>query len=69
MNKQETLFDPKRTIDAGRLNDTVHIIILVNHKIKTVCGFDIDRSNILILRQREEDISCEDCKKLLTTLL
>lgn len=64
MSKLYTLRDPRRTIDACRLNDVIHVTTLVSRQLRTCCGLDVDRDDLLILRQRPEDITCPKCKEL-----
>lgn len=56
-----TWCDIRRTIDAGRLNGVVHKTTKVGRHLRTYCGLVIDRDNLLILRQRPEDITCPKC--------
>lgn len=64
MSKMYTLSDPRRTIDACRLNDVIHVTTLVSRQLRTCCGLNVDRDDLLILRQRPKDISCPKCKEL-----
>lgn len=64
MSKLDTMSDPRRTIDACRLNDVVHVTTLVSRQLRTYCGLDVTQDELLILRQRPEDITCPKCKEL-----
>lgn len=64
----DTWCDPLRTIDACRLDGVVHITTLVDEQLRTLCGLDIDQGELLILRQRPQDITCQNCKDLLTNV-
>ncbi len=55
--------DPLRTIDAGKLYGIVHTVAFTKQGFMTACGFEIDQNNLLILRQRLEDITCPKCKE------
>jgi len=62
-----SISDPRRTIDACRLNGEVHWAKLGSrHSLWTTCGKPVARDELLILRQRPEDITCPDCLKIMS---
>jgi len=72
MSPTDTLPDPGRTIEAGRLLGFVHVVAKVyrirkrwRSKYRTLCGLDISHGDLLISPQRPEDITCLRCKELI----
>lgn len=63
MKQTDSLYDPLRMISACRIDGVVHVTTEVNKHLKTLCGLDIDIDDLLILRQRIEDITCSKCKE------
>lgn len=62
MSDIDTLMDPRRTLPAGRLNGVVHITTRVDGIYYTACDRPIDKKDLLIIAQRPEDITCQECK-------
>jgi hypothetical protein len=60
----KTLCDPSRTIDAGRINGVNHIVVMKDNHFQTLCGLDIIFDDLLILRQKPDEITCVKCKGL-----
>ncbi len=57
----KTLCDPLRTIDAGRINGVNHI--MKDKCLQTLCGLDIKFGDLLVFRQKPDEITCAKCKQ------
>lgn len=58
------LCDPRRTVDAAFAYTKVHTLFKqANNHFVTGCGMPMTFKQIMILRQRPEDITCPECKE------
>lgn len=67
MTNTETLFDPTRTIPAGKIEEIRHITLWSAERkgFITACGVDIGKKELMVILQRPKDINCRKCRKFL----
>ncbi len=59
----DDLRDPNRKLDSATRNEVIHVIRAkpVAESFRSYCGDIFDYGELLILRQRLEDINCIEC--------
>jgi hypothetical protein len=56
--------DPRRTVNAALIGSQSHTVKEVsNGHFVTNCGEQVRRLDLLIFRQRPEDIKCPECRE------
>lgn len=59
------LWDPKRTVAAVRIGSLVHRVKqeTANFHFSTGCHEKVRKRDLLLFRQRPEDITCPECQE------